>query len=62
MRAWDGDGQCCGGGKGSFGDLVDMGLEGEGGVKDDTQVADLGGWGDSGAINSEGEVLTGAGE
>ena len=31
-------------------------------VKDDTKVVDLGGWGESGAINSEGEVLTGAGE
>ena len=39
-----------------------MGLEGEGGVKDDTEVADLGGWGDSGAVNSEGEVVGGAGE
>ena len=48
--------------KGGFGDLVDMGLEGEGRVKEDTEVAHSGGGGDSGAIDTEGEVMSGAGE
>ena len=33
--------------EGSFCDLVGMGYEREGGVKDDSKVADLGGGGDS---------------
>ena len=48
--------------EGSLGDLVDMGLEGEGRVKEDTEVADSGGGGDSGAIDTEGEIMRGAGE
>ena len=48
--------------KGSFCDVVDMGLVGEGGVHDDTKVADFIGGGDSGAVNVEGEMLSGAGE
>ena len=48
--------------KGCFGDVVDMGLKGEGGIEDDTKVADFGGGGDGGVINSQGEVSGGAGE
>jgi len=39
-----------------------MGEEREGGVKDDAEVADLGGGGDDGAINIERDGLCGAGE
>ena len=48
--------------EGSFCDLVDVGQEREGRVKEDSKVADLGGGGDSGAVNTEGEVVRGAGE
>ena len=39
--------------EGSFGDVVGVGSEREGGVKDDSEVADLGGGGDDGAIDVE---------
>lgn len=37
-------------------DLFDVGLEGEGGIKDDTQVVDLKGWSDGTAINTDEEI------
>ena len=43
--------------EGSFGDVVGVGSEREGGVKDDSEVADLGGGGDDGAIDVEREGL-----
>ena len=46
----------------SFCDVVDMGFEGEGGVQDDTKVADVGGGGDGGVVNVKGEISGGAGE
>ena len=42
--------------EGGFGDRFDVGFEGEGGVKNDTQVADLGGWEDGAAVNVEEEI------
>lgn len=45
-----------------FGDVVCVGKEREGGVKDEAEVADLGGGGDVGAVDVEGEVLDGAGK
>ena len=48
--------------EGCFGDVIYMGLEGEGGIENDTKVADFGGGGDSGVINGQGEVSVGAGE
>jgi len=48
--------------EGSFGDVVDMGEEREGGVKDDAEVADLSGGGDDGAIDIERDGLGRAGE
>ena len=43
--------------EGSFGDVVGVGSEREGGVKDDSEVADLGGGRDDGAIDWIGLVL-----
>lgn len=48
--------------EGCFSDIVDMGLVGEGGIQDDTKIADFGGGGDDGAVNVQGEVCGGAGE
>ena len=48
--------------EGSFGDVICVGEEGEGGIEDETEVADLGGGGDNGAVDGEGEVLSRAGE
>ena len=47
---------------GSFGNMVDMGEEGESGVKDNSKVTDLGRGGNGGAVNVKGEVLSGVGE
>ena len=46
----------------SFGDVVDVGQEGEGGIKYDAKVADCTGGGDNGAVDVEGKVVGGAGE
>jgi len=48
--------------EGSFGDVVGVGEEREGGVKDDAEVVDLGGGGEDGAIDIEREGLGRAGE
>jgi len=48
--------------EGSFGDVIGMGEEREGVVKDDTEVADLGGGCDDGAIDIERDGLGRAGE
>ena len=48
--------KCC------FGDLVDVGLKGEGGIQNVAKVADRGGGGNNGAVNVQGEVMEGAGE
>jgi hypothetical protein len=48
--------------KGCFGNIIDMGLVGEGGIQDDTKVADFIGGGDGGSVNVEGEIYGGAGE
>lgn len=42
--------------KSRFGDGFDVGLEGEGGIKDDAQVVDLKGWSDGTAINTDEEI------
>ena len=42
--------------KGRFGHRLDVGVEGKGGVKDDTQVADFRRWGDGAAVNLKDEV------
>ena len=42
--------------EGLFGDGFDVGPEGEGGVQDDAQVADLRGWADGNAINQKDEI------
>lgn len=42
--------------KSRLGDGLDVGLEGEGGVQDDAQLADLRGRSDGTAINSDEEV------
>ncbi len=39
-----------------FGDEFDVGLKGEGGVKDDAQVADLRGWSDGTAVHTDEEI------
>ena len=43
--------------EGSFGDVVGVGQEREGGVEDNSEVADLGGRGSVGAIDGEREGL-----
>ena len=48
--------------KGSFGNMVNMGEEGESGVQDNSKVTDFGGGGDGGAVNVEGEVQSGLSE
>ena len=48
--------------KGSFGNMVNMGEEGESGVQDNSKVTDFGGGGDGGAVNVKGEVLSGVSE
>ena len=48
--------------KGSFGNMVNMGEEGESGVQDNSKITDFGGGGDGGAVNVKGEVLSGVGE
>ena len=37
--------------EGCVGDVIDMGLEGECGIQDDTKVADFGGGGDDGVVD-----------
>ena len=37
-------------------DVTDMGLKSQGGVKDDTQVADYGGWSDGAAIHFQKKI------
>ena len=46
----------------SFGNVVDVWQEREGRVKKDAKVTDVGGGGDNGAIDTEGEVLGSRGE
>ena len=48
--------------EGSFGDVIDMGLEGKFGIHDDTEVTDFGRGGDDGVVDVQGEVDGGAGE
>ena len=48
--------------KGSFGNMVNMGEEGESGVRDNSKVTDFGGGGDGGAVNVKGEVKSGLSE
>ena len=48
--------------KGSFGNMVNMGEEGESGVQDNSKVTDFGGGGDGGAVNVKGEVQSGLSE
>ena len=42
--------------EGGFGNRFDVRLEGEGGVQDDSQVADFSGRGDGAAVNGEKQV------
>ena len=42
--------------KDSFGNMVNMGEEGESGVQDNSKVTDFGGGGDGGAVNVKGDV------
>ena len=48
--------------EGCFGNVDDMGQEGEVGVNDDSKVTDSVVWSDSGAIDMECEFLSGAGK
>ena len=48
--------------KGSSGNMVNMGEEGESGVQDNSKVTDFGGGGDGGAVNVKGEVQSGLSE
>ena len=48
--------------EGGPGDLVDVSVKREFGVEDDSQVPDVRGGGQSGVVESEGEVLGGSGE
>ena len=45
--------------EGSFGDVVDVGFKSEGLIKNDAKVTDVGGSRNSGAVNTEGEVIVG---
>lgn len=40
-----------------FDDMADVGLKGEGGIKDHTKVSGLGRWGDNGVVNGESGVI-----